>query len=70
MMPFTISGSERPRKSGRRLAGLAISGESVCVQRSPPIVMAIPYTPAMAVSWTAFPVTKNVSSCSSAKRPT
>ena len=40
--PFAISGRARPRKSANRFAGEASSGESVCVQRSPPIVIAIP----------------------------
>ena len=42
MIPFAISGSARPRKSGSRFAGVARSGDSVCVHRSPPIVIAIP----------------------------
>ena len=40
--PLTKFGSVRPMKSAKRLAGVARSGESVCVQRSPPIVIAIP----------------------------
>jgi hypothetical protein len=42
MIPFAINGSERPRKSGSRFAGVASNGESVCVQRSPPSVIAAP----------------------------
>jgi hypothetical protein len=42
MIPLTRIGKARPRKSGRRFAGEAIREESVAVQRSPPIVIAIP----------------------------
>jgi hypothetical protein len=40
--PLTKFGSVRPMNSAKRLAGVARSGDSVCVQRSPPIVIAIP----------------------------
>ena len=40
--PLTKFGSARPMKSANRFAGVASSGDSVCVQRSPPIVNAIP----------------------------
>jgi hypothetical protein len=57
MNPPTMCGSARPRKSAIRLAGVASNGASVCVQRSPPIVIATPYTPAMADTCTALPTT-------------
>jgi hypothetical protein len=69
-IPFAISGRARPRNIASRFAGVAISGERVWVHRSPPIVIAIPKTPAIAERWIAFPVTKNSSFCSCAKRPT
>ena len=69
MKPFTISGSARPRKSAKRFAGLTSTSESVCVQRSPPIVIATPKIPAIAETWTALPTTKNASDSTPLARP-
>ena len=61
MSPLRTFGSARPRKTARRFAGVASSGESVCVWRSPPIVSAMPKTPAIAATCTPLPTTKNAS---------
>jgi hypothetical protein len=69
-MPFAMNGSARPRMSATRFAGVARSAESVCVQRSPPIPIAIPKMPAIAEITMAFPTTKKASSSRPTYRPT
>ena len=63
MTPFAMFGSARPRKSASRFAGVTRIDESVCVQRSPPIVIAIPKMPPSEQIATALPITKNLSDC-------
>ena len=59
--PFARFGSARPRNSASRFAGVTRIDESVCVQRSPPIVIAIPKIPPSDEIATALPMTKNLS---------
>ena len=63
MTPFAMFGSARPRKSASRFAGVTRIDESVCVQRSPPIVIAIPKMPPSEQMATALPTRKNLSDC-------
>ena len=60
-IPFAMFGSARPRKSANLFAGVTRIEESVCVQRSPPIVIAMPKIPPSDEIATAFPMTKNSS---------
>ena len=53
--PLTMFGSARPRKSAARFAGVARIEPSVCVQRSPPTVSAMPKTALIAQTWIAVP---------------
>ena len=63
MTPFAMFGRARPRKSASRFAGVTRIDDSVCVQRSPPIVIAIPKIPPSAQMATALPTRKNLSDC-------
>ena len=67
--PFARFGSARPRNSASRFAGVTRIDESVCVQRSPPIVIAIPKIPPSDEIATALPMTKNSSDWVFANRP-
>jgi hypothetical protein len=55
--PFAITGSERPRKSGTRFAGVTSTYPRVCCQRSPSIVWPIAKMQGIAVYWSALPMT-------------
>ena len=65
-----MTGSDRPRNSGIRRAGLASSSPSVCDWRSPPMVLPIANRHGIAAYCTAFPIRKNVSLPTPADRPT
>ena len=69
-MPLAMFGSARPMNSAKRFAGVARSEESVCVQRSPPIVIAMPKMPARDATCDGVPDDEERRpSCSFAKRP-
>ena len=62
--PLASTGSERPMKTAKRLAGVASSGESVWYWRSLAIVIVPAKTADIAEACTALPTTKKASSCS------
>ena len=56
-IPFAITGRERPRKSGRRRAGVTRMKPSVCCCRSSVIVLLMAKMHGMAAYCSALPIT-------------
>jgi hypothetical protein len=67
--PVTIDGNARPRNTAKRFAGEASRAASVCERRSPAVAWPIPNMPVTAIARNAFPIRKNRSFCTPAKRP-
>ena len=67
--PFSTTGSERPKKSGIRGAGLTRIALSVFWKRSPPIACAMANRQGIEAYWSAFPIRKNSSEARPAERP-